>query len=591
MTKKLLRLLISSADFAVKIFGINIKSFFYRLYFNLEKKNLLSSRDVFNKIYKNKYWLKLESLSGSGSDLKNTINYRNELNNFFKQKNIKSICDIPCGDMTWMSKFLENKKIKYLGGDIVNKVISTNKKKYPSYEFKKIDLRQNILKQKFDILHLKDLLIHLSYNDIIKTFNTISQYNFKYLLISSHKILFGKNYNIITGDFRILDLCRFPFFFSKSLSRIKDYKFGEFPKYSLVYKKKDFINIIKKINQPVIVLISNGGGGIATYQSNLIKFYIQKKYKIILVDSNLHNHTYKNLKNYEKKNLFFYKSNVLWEPLKTFKVLLKIDSDHTNISYVVNNPTIYTLYTLFIKIFLKKNDLYLILHSHIFVNNVSQIISSFLCSILSIFSKKVIFVSNFTKVWWQKKFPLIRLSKFKVQHNLVKISNVKSVKSNKFRIGFIGRLSKEKGINNFIKIVNSMKNNKDFLFLIYGDGDDKYLIKKGRNIIFKGWDVKKKFLSSIDLLLVTSPIENSPYSVLECKSHGIPTINLAKGGIREIIQNNIDGINLDPNSNLKKIQEKIFLIKKKRIKFRKNCLINAKKFNLNNMNLINNRFN
>jgi glycosyltransferase involved in cell wall biosynthesis len=589
LKKKLIKFLISSSDFLLKTFGFNLKSFFYILY--LEKKTFLSSHNIFDKIYKNKYWLKLESLSGSGSDLKSTIHYRNQLNNFFIQKNIKSLCDIPCGDMTWISRFLKNKKIKYLGGDVVDKIISENKKKYPSYEFKKIDLRQKILKQKFDILHIKDLLIHLSYDDIIKTFNTISQYNFKYLLISSHKILFGKNYNITTGDFRILDLNRFPFFFSKSLSRIKDYNFGEFPKYSLVYKKKDFINIIKKINQPVVVLISNGGGGIATYQSNLIKFYIQKKYKIILIDKNFKNHTYKNLNNREKNNLYFFKSNVIWEPLKTFKAIRKIDNDHTNISYIINNPTIYSIYSLFIKIFLKKNDIYLILHSHIFENNISQAISSFLCSILSIFSKKVIFVSNFTKGWWQTKFPLIKLSKSRVQYNLVKISNVKRVKSNKFRIGFVGRLSKEKGIKYFMQIVEAMKNNKDFLFLIYGDGEDKHLIKNQRNVIFKGWDIKKKFLKSIDLLLVTSPIENCPYSVLECKSNGIPTINLAKGGIQEIIKNNIDGINLAPNSNFKKIQEKIIYIKKNRIKFKKNCLKNAKKFDLSNLNLIDNRFN
>jgi hypothetical protein len=66
---------------------------------------------------------------------------------------------------------------------------------------------------------------------------------------------------------------------------------------------------------------------------------------------------------------------------------------------------------------------------------------------------------------------------------------------------------------------------------------------------------------------------------------------LAKGGIQEIIKNNIDGINLAPNSNFKKIQEKIIYIKKKRIKFKKNCLKNAKKFNLSNLNLIDNRFN
>lgn len=334
------------------------------------------------------------------------------------------------------------------------------------------------------------------------------------------------------------------------------------------------------MNKSAIVLISNASGGIATYQSNLIKFYIKSKYKIILLDKKLNSHTYKNLNNYEKRNILAFNANVLWEPIKTFKILNKININFSNITYIINNPTVYAIYTLFIKILLKKNKIYLIMHSHLLKNSFFQIVSSLICSMLSFYSKKVIFVSNFTKIWWHKRFPLFKLSKSTVQYNLINNFKIKKNKSKKYRIGFVGRLANEKGVENFIKISDSMKNNKKFLFFIYGNGEKKNLLINKKNIIFKGWDFKKKFLKSLDLLLITSPIENCPYSVLECKANGIPTLNLARGGIVEIIKHRSDGINLSPSSNLKKIRNNINFIKKNQIKFKKNCLINVKKFYL-----------
>ena len=67
--------------------------------------------------------------------------------------------------------------------------------------------------------------------------------------------------------------------------------------------------------------------------------------------------------------------------------------------------------------------------------------------------------------------------------------------------------------------------------------------------------IYKKF----GILLVTSPIENCPFSVLEAKSYGIPTLSISDGGIREIVKNNKDGIilNLKDLQNVKKSLFKI----------------------------------
>ena len=216
--------------------GVNLKSFF-SIYFLKQFNPKYSNEHNFKAIYKSKKWLKFESLSGSGSDIKKNTIYRKELNDFFMKEKIKSLCDIPCGDMNWMSEFLKDKNIEYLGGDIVNFILKKNKIKYPKYKFLKIDLIKNIIKKKFDVLHIKDLFFHLSYKDLEKVIMNIKQYNYKFLIITNHESLISKNYDINSGDFRILDLRKSPFFFPKPYKKIRDFNFGEFPKFSYVYKK------------------------------------------------------------------------------------------------------------------------------------------------------------------------------------------------------------------------------------------------------------------------------------------------------------------------------------------------------------------
>ena len=49
------------------------------------------------------------------------------------------------------------------------------------------------------------------------------------------------------------------------------------------------------------ILISNGGGGIATFQKYLIEHIIKKKYKVFLIDKK-NNHTLKYFDNDIKKS-------------------------------------------------------------------------------------------------------------------------------------------------------------------------------------------------------------------------------------------------------------------------------------------------
>jgi len=189
-----------------------------------------SNESRFTKIYQLNYWNNEESVSGSGSNLESTNNVRNKLPQLINQFEVTSILDAPCGDFYWMKYVIENLKVKYLGGDIVTEIINENNKRYKSdtINFKKIDIINDKLPYS-DLMICRDCLFHFSYEDTFKFFENFINSNIKFLLTTSHfndndnNKFFFKNKNILTGDFRKIDLFSEPFNFKKNyLSFIED---------------------------------------------------------------------------------------------------------------------------------------------------------------------------------------------------------------------------------------------------------------------------------------------------------------------------------------------------------------------------------
>ena len=82
--------------------------------YNKNKKNIFShnsNKKKFELIYKSNFWSSKESVSGLGSEYKNTINLRNEMVKLIKNYKIESILDAPCGDFNWINSLI-NKNLK-----------------------------------------------------------------------------------------------------------------------------------------------------------------------------------------------------------------------------------------------------------------------------------------------------------------------------------------------------------------------------------------------------------------------------------------------------------------------------------------------
>lgn len=172
--------------------------------------------NVFNNIYSKNYWEDKDSVSGRGSNLRQTAEIRKRLPVIIREKRIKTMLDIPCGDFYWLRKV--NLGIqKYIGADIVESLIQENKKKYANknFDFEVLDITSDHL-PKVDLIFVRDCFVHLSYEEISKAIRKIKLSKSKFLLATTFPER-NRNYDIITGFWRALNLQSPPFNFPEPL--------------------------------------------------------------------------------------------------------------------------------------------------------------------------------------------------------------------------------------------------------------------------------------------------------------------------------------------------------------------------------------
>ncbi len=163
-------------------------------------------------IYKKALWGKNSSgigHSGPGSTFENTEEYRTFLEHFIKSKKIKRVVDFGCGDWEF-SQHINWNNCSYTGYDIVKSVIENNILKYSNESCQFI--HANGLDENFadaDLLICKDVLQHLSYENIEKFLAQI--HKFKYCLITNDINPNEENSDIRNGRYRPLDLSKSPF--------------------------------------------------------------------------------------------------------------------------------------------------------------------------------------------------------------------------------------------------------------------------------------------------------------------------------------------------------------------------------------------
>lgn len=169
-----------------------------------------SPQDIFSEYARSNKWGDKDSLSGKGSNLETTSELRQKLPKFLKELGVQQLVDVPCGDFFWMAQ-VDLGGIKYLGGDIVPSLIESNRKKHSNKgrRFEVVDLIKGPV-PKGDVLFVRDCLVHLSNEHIAQALSNIANSGSTWLLSTTFPQI-SANHDIITGQWRALDLTKPPF--------------------------------------------------------------------------------------------------------------------------------------------------------------------------------------------------------------------------------------------------------------------------------------------------------------------------------------------------------------------------------------------
>lgn len=182
-----------------------------------------------------------------------------------------------------------------------------------------------------------------------------------------------------------------------------------------------------------------------------------------------------------------------------------------------------------------------------------QNINYYLTDGIILYSEKIIEEEGLQK--YQNKIYIahehfIDFNKFKIKKKFEERNNI---------VGYIGRLSEEKGVLNFIKAIPEILKRKSNLeFLIVGDGQlrdeiEKYLENENLNdkINLKKWIPHNELpnhMNELKLIVLPSYTEGLPNIMLEAMACSTPVLATSVGAIPDIIKDGETGFIMKNNS-------------------------------------------
>lgn len=169
-------------------------------------------RHVFRDIYRRHHWTGSDSASGAGAGLDQTGELRRQLPGLLTELGVDTILDLPCGDFSWM-RTLDLPVAHYIGADLLPEVVQPLAAGFTDdrHEFLVLDLTRDRLPPS-DVLLCRDCLVHLSFADIRSAVANAAGSTITYVLTTTFPRT-EFNEDIVTGDWRVLDLEGAPFHF------------------------------------------------------------------------------------------------------------------------------------------------------------------------------------------------------------------------------------------------------------------------------------------------------------------------------------------------------------------------------------------
>jgi glycosyltransferase involved in cell wall biosynthesis len=175
-------------------------------------------------------------------------------------------------------------------------------------------------------------------------------------------------------------------------------------------------------------------------------------------------------------------------------------------------------------------------------------------------SKKIVLYSErLIKEWNLEKYKNKILIGHRHYINFENFSITKPFSKRENKIGYIGRLSEEKGILNFVSALPGiLQENNTLKIYIIGDGplNDQIRAKlvqtdSVKNVIFTGWirhDELPLYLNELRLLVLPSNTEGLSNIMLEAMACGTPVLSTPVGAIPDFITDGETGFLMENNS-------------------------------------------
>jgi hypothetical protein len=181
----------------------------------------LSREETFRDIRRRHHWAGSASPSGAGAAEEQTARLRTELPRLLADLGVRTLLDLPCGDYSWMAT-IELPMERYMGADLLPELIAPLQQHHGNArrQFTVLDLTRHPLPQA-DLLLCRDCLVHLSQADIRAALRSVVQSRIPYLLTTTFPDG-AENEDIVTGDWRVLDLQRPPFSFPPPLRLLNE---------------------------------------------------------------------------------------------------------------------------------------------------------------------------------------------------------------------------------------------------------------------------------------------------------------------------------------------------------------------------------
>lgn len=177
----------------------------------------------------------------------------------------------------------------------------------------------------------------------------------------------------------------------------------------------------------------------------------------------------------------------------------------------------------------------------------------------SISNSIILYTPNLIKEWNLEDYEDKIVFAHEQYLDFEKFKKTEEINERENLIGYVGRLSPEKGIENFVKSMTRIsREGVDVKFLIIGDGNlmeqtksylDKNDLNKNTRILGRiDHDKLPDYLNELKLLVIPSYTEGLPNIMLEAMACGTPILTTPVGGIPDIITDGQNGFIMEDNS-------------------------------------------